>query len=320
MSTVNNEEFNGENLDEKFETLTNASPDCIKLFSLENKVEYMNPSGLIEHSFKTLKDAIGFDWTNSVIPEQRAEISRKIDECIRDKKTVTFDVKHLHELANREWCSMSVSPVFDKKGVVKYFIGVSRDISARKKMEEQFTALSRQKELILNTISEGIIGIDSEGKHVFVNASAAKMLGYEISEMIGKESHSMWHYQKNNGSPYPKEQCPFYATHQVGLPHLGEEEIFWRKDGTSFPVVYTSNPIKDGEGIIGTVISFFDITEQKKKEKELKIKNDELENMNKFMVGREIKMIELKEENAKLTRELEKFEKKEQPSTQNLLS
>lgn len=130
------EEFKKGSLGEKFEILTNASPDCIKLFNIENKVEYMNPGGLAEHGFKSLDEALGFDWTMSVVPEQKEEISQKIRECVRDKKTITFDVHHLHEFANREWCSMSISPVFNERGEVKYFIGVSRDISDRKKMED----------------------------------------------------------------------------------------------------------------------------------------------------------------------------------------
>jgi len=137
INAANGEEFKQGSLGEKFEMLTNASPDCIKLFNLQNKVEYMNPGGLAERGFKDLDEAIGFDWTMSVVPEQREEISKKIAESVREKKTVSFDVHHLHEFANRDWCSMSISPVFNEQGEVKYFIGVSRDISDRKKMEEE---------------------------------------------------------------------------------------------------------------------------------------------------------------------------------------
>lgn len=126
-----------EELGEKFEVLTNASPDCIKLFNLDNKIEFMSPGGLKEHGFKSLEEAIGFDWTLSIVPEQREEIHNKIKESIREKKTVNLDVKHLPEFADREWCNLSISPVFDEEGNIKYFLGISRDISERKKMEEK---------------------------------------------------------------------------------------------------------------------------------------------------------------------------------------
>ena len=138
--------FSKESLGEKFEVLTNASPDCIKLFNLENKVEYMNPGGLKEHGFKSLEDAIGFDWTLSIVPEQRAEIARLIKEAVTEKKTISLDVQHLHELANREWCSLIVSPVFSANGDVKYFVGISRDISDRKEAEAKLAAYAKEQE------------------------------------------------------------------------------------------------------------------------------------------------------------------------------
>jgi len=143
-----------ESFDEKFEILTNTSPDCIKLFNLENKVEYINPSGLKEHGFKSLDEAIGFDWTKTVVPEQRGEVLRKIQESIREKKVITIDVKHLHESSDREWCSMSISPVFNAQGEVEYFIGISRDISDRKKMEEEIREYAAEQE----SINKSMIG------------------------------------------------------------------------------------------------------------------------------------------------------------------
>lgn len=93
------------------------------MFNLDNKVEYMNPSGLKEHGFKSLEDAIGFDWVLSIVPEQRAEVLRLIKEAVDEKKTASLDVKHLPEFADREWCSFIVSPVFDDNGNTKYFLG-----------------------------------------------------------------------------------------------------------------------------------------------------------------------------------------------------
>ena len=139
MDTTNNgvQAVTDEALGDKFKVLTDASPDCIKLFNLENKVIYMNPGGLEEHGFKSLEDAIGFDWTESVIPEQRELIRQKIKESVQEKKTVSLDVKHLPQYANREWCSLIISPVFDDAGNVKYFVGISRDVSGRKQTEDR---------------------------------------------------------------------------------------------------------------------------------------------------------------------------------------
>lgn len=121
---------------EKFVMLMKASPDCIKLFNLDNKIEYMSPGGLEEHGFKSLEEAIGFDWTKTVVPEQQAELRRIIAQSIKEKRPIGLDVKHLPEFANREWCHLIVNPVFDERGRIKYFVGISRDISKRKETEE----------------------------------------------------------------------------------------------------------------------------------------------------------------------------------------
>lgn len=132
---------------EKFEMLTEASPDCIKLFDLGNKLLFMSKGGLEEHGFKVMEEALGFDWTETVIPEQRAEIQEKIRESIEGKKIVSLDVKHLPKYANREWCHLLICPVFADSGDVKYFVGISRDISDRKRSEEQMMKYIRELEL-----------------------------------------------------------------------------------------------------------------------------------------------------------------------------
>ena len=133
-------------LGEKFKVLTNASPDCIKLFGLDNKIIYMNPGGLEEHGLKTLEDAIGFDWTETIVPAQREEIRRKIQESVEERRTVSLDVQHLPQYANRDWCNLIISPVFDDAGNVKYFVGISRDISDRKGSEERLKKYSQDLE------------------------------------------------------------------------------------------------------------------------------------------------------------------------------
>ena len=131
--------------------------------------------------------------------------------------------------------------------------------------------------LILNAAGEGIIVLDTAGKHSFVNPVAAKMLGYPVKALIGKHSHSLWHYKKSDGSDYPEEECPIYATYKDGQIHKGDEEVFWRKDGTYFPVFYTSTPLVEAGEIIGTVITFNDITHRKRIEKSLKLDEERLE-------------------------------------------
>jgi len=137
-------EFKGD----KFKMLVDVSPDCIKIFNLENKLEYLSKGGLKEHSFHSEQEAIGFNLVDSIVPEQKDEILAKIKECVEEKKAVYIDVKHLPEFSNREWCSLTINPVIEDDGSIKHFIGISRDISVRKRIQFELKAsFDEQKKL-----------------------------------------------------------------------------------------------------------------------------------------------------------------------------
>lgn len=137
----------------------------------------------------------------------------------------------------------------------------------RHKAADALLKLSKHHQLILGSAGEGIYGLDLEGKITFVNPAAARLVGYEVEELIGKPQHAMLHHSKPDGSPYPQEECTIYSVFKDGVPHSVNSEVFWRKDGTSFPVEYTSTPIRDEqETIRGAVVTFRDITERKQLE------------------------------------------------------
>lgn len=130
--------------------------------------------------------------------------------------------------------------------------------------------LNRRNELILSAAGEGVYGLDLQGNTTFVNPAAARMIGWKIEELLGKHQHTLLHHSKPDGTPYPELECPIYAATQDGEVHHVDREVFWRKDGTSFPVEYTSSPIQKQGRSIGAVVVFQDITERKKAEKALR--------------------------------------------------
>jgi len=139
-------------------------------------------------------------------------------------------------------------------------------------IKRAFTEISEGQNLvasILESAGEGIYGIDSNGNHTMVNPAAVKMLGHEVSELIGRHSHPIWHHTRPDGTPYPQEQCRIYATLRDGVVKHITDEVFWRKDGTPFPVDYTVAPIWRKGGIAGAVIVFSDITERRRAEEAL---------------------------------------------------
>lgn len=135
--------------------------------------------------------------------------------------------------------------------------------------EEAISRLSYQNKLILDSAGEGILGLDSQGNHTFINPAAAKMLGYEVDELLSMHSHTTWHSTKEDGSQYLETECPIYKTLQDGQVHSRVNEVFWRKDGIPFYVEYESTPILEESKIIGAVVTFNDITDRKQAETDL---------------------------------------------------
>jgi PAS domain S-box-containing protein len=103
------------------------------------------------------------------------------------------------------------------------------------------------------------------------------MLGYESDELIGQEVHEQIHHSHANGSVYPKNECPMYLTHADGTDHHVTDEVLWHKDGTPFPVEYTSMPIKKNGRVVGAVVTFMDIAERKKMETALLAERERLQ-------------------------------------------
>jgi diguanylate cyclase (GGDEF)-like protein/PAS domain S-box-containing protein len=122
------------------------------------------------------------------------------------------------------------------------------------------------KNAILECAGAGIYGIDRDGMTTFANAAAIRLTGWPLDESLGKLQHSLIHHSRPDGTPYPREACPIDAALRKGEFRQFEEEVFWRKNGTSFPVSYTTTPLQRDGVLIGAVIIFQDITEDKKRQ------------------------------------------------------
>ena len=127
-----------------------------------------------------------------------------------------------------------------------------------------------ENKLLLNAVGEGIYGFDLKGNAVFINPAAERMTGWLNEELLGRNIHECHHHSHADGSHYPKEDCPIFNTLHDGIARETSQDVFWRKDGSSFPVHYTSTPVyKDGE-LVGVVAIFRDISIQKQTEDSLR--------------------------------------------------
>ncbi len=146
---------------------------------------------------------------------------------------------------------------------------LTREVELRARVEHALAELGRRHQLMLNSAGEGIFGVDLNGSHTFVNQAAAEMLGYTVDDLIGRPSHATWHHSKADGSPYPEAECPLHAGYKSGSVCKGNDQVFWRKDGSSFPVRYISSPLRESGELIGAVVVFQNITQRKQAEAEI---------------------------------------------------
>lgn len=151
--------------------------------------------------------------------------------------------------------------------------------------------------LILDSAGEGIVGVDGQGRGVFFNQAALRLLGFGVADLLGVELHRLIQHQRADGSPLPEAECSLHQACIRGQDRKVSGEVFWRKDGSAFLAEYSVTAMRSDQGLHnGAVVVFRDITEQRKNQQELQERMDELQRFNRLTMGREDRMIALKQE------------------------
>ena len=132
-----------------------------------------------------------------------------------------------------------------------------------------FQEFERENQLLLDAVGEGIYGVDDKGVTIFVNPAAERILGYQASELAGRNMHSMVHHSHGDGSDFQVTDCPIFAAFRDGTVHSVEDDIFWTREGKAIDVEYTSTPIRDNNDIVGAVVVFRDVSQKKADRKKL---------------------------------------------------
>ncbi|WP_245443021.1 sigma 54-interacting transcriptional regulator [Methylobacterium terrae] len=143
-------------------------------------------------------------------------------------------------------------------------------LSEWQRMERIFRDIEHENQLILRAAGEGIYGVNAEGVTTFVNPAAERMLGWPAADLVGRDMHAAVHHTHPDGCHYPHRDCPIYAAFRDGAVHQVDDEVFWRRDGTSFPVEYTSTPIRDRGALVGAVIVFRDVSQRREADERLR--------------------------------------------------
>ncbi|MFC4505635.1 PAS domain-containing protein, partial [Streptomyces vulcanius] len=135
---------------------------------------------------------------------------------------------------------------------------VVRDLSGTVDTEAELARSQRQTEMILRAASEGVVGTDTDGRIVLVNPAAAQILGYRASDLGGKELHTLVVHSRADGSPFPYDESPLADTLRSGRKHRVRGQVLWSKGGEKVSVDLTTAPVRDGDQLVGAVMTFTD--------------------------------------------------------------
>ena len=227
------------------------------------------------------------------IPSRPNEMSQILANIWAGATIDHYETLHLRKDGKQIDVSLTISPIKDATGAITGVSTIARDISDSKQVEKALEQLRHQTEMILFSAGEGICGLNRHGKVTFVNPAAVRMAGCESKALIDRPLHETIHQRQENcpqaidqkspvtdinpGSPlptvhliHPTETQPLpnqinsqiLATLQDGKARRVTNEVFCRRDGTSFPVEYVVAPMREGAEIIGAVVTFKDITDR----------------------------------------------------------
>ena len=148
-------------------------------------------------------------------------------------------------------------------------LGLDND-RLRRRLEERVAERTRslrqisdRTDLLVDSVGEGIYGVDREGLITFVNPAAALALGYAADELTGCDAHVTFHARGADGQLLPKEQCYITEAVREGLVSTAEDDSYVRSDGRLLPVEVTTTPLTEEDAVVGAVVIFRDVTQRR---------------------------------------------------------
>jgi PAS domain S-box-containing protein len=149
------------------------------------------------------------------------------------------------------------------------FVALSRYADVRRRSERTTSEQLAFNKAVTTSMAAGLYTVDHTGRVTAMNPEAERMLGWTIAELAGRNMHEVIHHTRPDGQPYPVDQCPLIGVIRTGRQYHTESEVFWRRDGTSFPISCMSSPISVDGQATGAVMVFADISDRKRHESEL---------------------------------------------------
>lgn len=260
--------------EDRFRAIMDNSPALIFLKDLEGR--YLQANRQFETvSHLTQKDLVG-KTDDEIFPPAQATAFRENDRKVLEADApMRFEESAVHDDGTHTSIVVKF-PLRNAEGRCYALCGIATDITDKQRAEEARQQLAKDRLLLLESTGEGIYGIDRQGRCTFINSSASRILGYPPDALLGLDMHEQIHHSSRDGALYPRTRCHIHETLADGKGRKVDDEVYWRKDGTSFPVEYSSFPVVEQGLVTGAVVVFLDNTDRKRAEQQLTASHDQL--------------------------------------------
>jgi PAS domain S-box-containing protein len=235
-----------------------ATPVGFKLVDRDLRIGRINKT-LADLESRSVEECIG--WTvEELVPDMWPQLENLYRRVLAGETVSNVDVSR-PSAADPRRMRHSLASYYPVR-IDGEIIGVGNvvvDITDRKEAEE-FRAV------VMDNMAEGLYALDADGLVTYVNPAAALMLGWTEAELRGRSMHATVHFQRADGHRIPSEECSLLQVRTQGRSIRILDDAFTRKDGSIFPVAYSSAPLRSGPAVQGVVVVFRDITEEKKEQ------------------------------------------------------
>jgi PAS domain S-box-containing protein len=213
---------------------------------------------------------LGEGWLKAIHPEDPASSVDEWRAAFAAGRPFEFEARLRRADGEYRWFLFRGEPLRDEVGKIVKWYGTTTDIEDRKRAEEALRRAAEFDEAVLKSLGEGLFTMDTNGLVTSMNPAAEELFGWSFGEMRGKKMHDLTHHHYRDGRPFPSSECVGFQVLTNGQPLKNYEDVFIRKDGTFFDVIYSIAPMRDAAGqITGQVVVFSDITERKRAEERL---------------------------------------------------
>lgn len=217
------------------------------------------------------------DVAGSIHPEDWDRVKSRFEAAVQTGGTYRAEYRSKHADGCYRWVEASGYCEHDSEGRAIRFPGVLMNIEQRRQIESDLKRREADLALLLDATADGFYAVDKKGYTTRCNAAFLRMLGFEnADDVIGKQLHDIIHHSYADGSHYPHEDCPIYQVASSGEMAHVDDEVFFRTDGTPFPVEYWVRPVVWQGELQGAVCNVVDISERKRAEDAQKLLMREL--------------------------------------------